>query len=156
MTERSTVNPWAAPDSPEPARPRRAAVFPGANVPPPPAPPPVYPPPPVPERRPSGLFPSTPHPTYREPYPAGGGAVAVGVLAGTVWMALLGVLGTHARGYVWWTVAAGIIGWGAALALARFGDRGVAVGVALACAIGVAISFVVVTVEWTAGHWLLW
>jgi len=30
------------------------------------------------------------------------------------------------------------------------------VGVAVACAVGVAVSFVVVTVEWTQGNWLLW
>ena len=58
--------------------------------------------------------------------------------------------------YVWWSVAAGCLGWLAAVALARFGDRGVAVGVAVACAVGVAVSFVVVTVEWAQGNWLLW
>ncbi len=106
--------------------------------------------------RPSGLFPAAPRPTWREGYPAGPGAVAIGVLAGTVWMALLGVLGTTARSYVWWTIAAGLLGGWAALALARLGDRGVAAGVALACGIGVTVSFVVVTVHWVGGHWLLW
>jgi hypothetical protein len=71
-------------------------------------------------------------------------------------MALLGVLGSDARGYVWWSVAAGCLGWLASVALARFGDRGVAVGVAVACAVGVAVGFVVVTVEWAQGNWLLW
>jgi hypothetical protein len=108
-------------------------------------------------RRPSGLFPDRSRPTYREPHQAGGAPIAIGVLAGTVWMALLGVLGTSARSYLWWTVAAGVLGWAAALLLARLGDRGVAVGVALACAIGVAIGFVVVTLHWaTDGYWLLW
>jgi hypothetical protein len=118
--------------------------------------PPVAPPRPLPSPAPSGLFPTRTRPTYREAYPASGWAIAIGVLAGTVWMALLGVLASSGRAYVWWTVAAGVLGGLVAAALARLGDRGVAVGVALACAIGVAISFIVVTVRWVNGDWLLW
>ena len=173
MSEPGTASPWAAPDSPEPAASRHVALpalrpqppspqppspLPPSPQPPSPQPPRTQPPPPppFPHHRVTGFIPSGHRPTYREPYPAGGLAVALGVLGGTVWMALLGVLGGTARGYVWWTVAAGVLGGLASVALSRFGDRGVAVGVALACAIGVAIGFAVVTVEWMNGHWLLW
>jgi hypothetical protein len=71
-------------------------------------------------------------------------------------MALLGVLGTTARAYVWWSIAAGLLGWAGSVALAKYGDRGVAAGVAMACAIGVTVSFIVVTAHWVGGHWLLW
>jgi len=161
MSGRSTADPWAAPDDPEPPRHPHVAAFAGTRRPPAAGAPglPGYPRPTpgqLPQHRSSGLFPAPTRPTYREAYPAGAGAVALGILAGTVWMALLGVLGSTARGYVWWSVAAGCLGWLAAVALSRFGDRGVAVGVAIACAVGVAVSFVVVTIEWAQGNWLLW
>ncbi len=110
----------------------------------------------LPGPAPSGLFPTATRPSYREALRVGGWAVAIGVLAGTAWMGLFAVLGSSGRAYVWWTVTAGVLGALAAAALARLGDRGVAVGVALACAIGVTISFIVVTVRWVGGDWLLW
>jgi hypothetical protein len=136
---------------------RRPLVTPPGPYPPRVGPPPGQPawaPPIAPAR--SGLFPTPPHPTWRESFRAGGWAIVIGVLAGTVWMALLAALASTARSYVWWTVAAGVLGGLAAAALARLGDRGVATGVALACAIGVTISFIVVTVRWAGGDWLLW
>jgi hypothetical protein len=143
---------FARPQPPGPQPPGRQPGFPGAPAGFSAAPTAGYP-----QYRPSGLFPAPSRPVYREPFPAGGAAIAVGVLAGTVWMALLGVLGTSARSYVWWTVAAGVLGLLGALLLARLGDRGVAVGAALACAIGVAIGFLVVAVHWANdGYWLLW
>jgi len=107
---------------------------------------------------PSGLFPSgPPRPTFREPHPVRSGAVAIGTGAGALWMLLFGLIdASTARGYAWWTVAAGIAGWLAALVLARLGDRGVAVGVAVSTALGVAIAGSVVFAHFVTGHWLLW
>ena len=39
---------------------------------------------------------------------------------------------------------------------AWFGDRGVAVGIAVSAAVGVAVAAIVVTVRWVGGNWLLW
>lgn len=107
---------------------------------------------------PSGLFPSSapPRPTYREPHPVRLGEVTLGGAAGTLWMMLIGLLSSGARGYVWWTISAGILAWGSALALARWGMRGIATGVALTSGLGVSIAFVVVIQHWAVGHWLLW
>ncbi len=83
-------------------------------------------------------------------------AVAAGTGAGLLWILLAGVLAHSARGYVWATVLAGVIGAAVSMVLARFGDRGVAVGVALASGFGVAIAMTVVIARWLAGQWLLW
>jgi hypothetical protein len=108
-------------------------------------------------RTPSGLFPSgPPRPTYREPHPVRGSMVAFGVGAGALWMLLFGLVASTARGYAWWTISAGITAWLAAAVLARFGDRGVAVGVAASTALGVAIAGAVVFARFIGGHWLLW
>jgi len=108
-------------------------------------------------RTPSGLFPSgPPRPTYREPHPVRGSMIAFGAGAGALWMLLFGLVASTARGYVWWTISAGIAAWLAALVLARAGDRGVAVGVAASTALGVAIAGSVVFVRFIGGHWLLW
>ncbi len=154
---------WSAPDRP-------VAAGPAAIPPPPPQritlPPGMRPPAvaathtwpgPGSGRLPSGLFPSgPPRPTYREPHPATLGAVAVGGAAGTLWMALIGLLATTARQYVWWTIVAGLIAWVSALALARWGLRGVAAGVALTSGLAVSIAGVIVTLHWIGGYWLLW
>jgi hypothetical protein len=71
-------------------------------------------------------------------------------------MALFGLLAGTARAYAWWTVAAGITAWLSALALARFGLRGVAVGVAMTSGLAVALAGVIVTEHWIGGHWVLW
>jgi hypothetical protein len=108
-------------------------------------------------RAPSGLFPSGPaRPTYREPHPTRLGEVTLGGAAGTLWMVLIGLLSSSARGYIWWTTTAGLIAWGSALVLARWGLRGVAAGVALTSGIGVSIAVVVVIEHWAGGNWLLW
>jgi hypothetical protein len=80
----------------------------------------------------------------------------VGGAAGTLWMALFGLLASTARAYAWWTVAAGAVAWVAAFALARFGLRGVAVGVALASGLALALAGVIVTEHWVGGNWVLW
>jgi len=108
-------------------------------------------------RTPSGLFPSgPPRPTYREPHPARGGMIALGAGAGALWMLLFGLVASTGRGYAWWTISAGIAAWLGAFVLARYGDRGVAVGVAASTALGVAIAGAVVFADFIGGHWLLW
>jgi hypothetical protein len=103
------------------------------------------------------LIPSgPPRPIYREPGAVRSGAVAAGAGSAALWMLLFGLLATTARSYAWLSFGAGIAAWLAALVLARLGDRGVAVGAAVSTAVGVAIAGIVVTAQWSAGHWLLW
>src|SRR5947209_4340936 len=112
-------------------------------------------PPPAAARRPP--YPAGwPRPVFREPYPVRGGAVALGMVGGGLWMMLFGLLATSARGYAWISIIAGLIAWGIALVLARLGDRGAAVGVAMSVAVGVSIAAIVIGVRWAHGTWLLW
>jgi hypothetical protein len=106
---------------------------------------------------PSGLFPSgPPRPIYREPLPVRPGAVALGVVAGLLWMMLFGLLASTARGYAWLTIGSGVLAWLVALLLVRLGDRGAAVGVALSVGFGLAVVAVMTISRATAGQWLLW
>ncbi|OLB77242.1 MAG: hypothetical protein AUI14_16710 [Actinobacteria bacterium 13_2_20CM_2_71_6] len=108
-------------------------------------------------RAPGGLFPAgPPRPIYREPGPVRLGPLAAGAGSAALWMLLFGLLASTARSYAWLTFGAGAAAWVSALVLSRFGDRGVAVGVALSGAVGVAIAGIVVTARWAGGHWLLW
>jgi hypothetical protein len=105
----------------------------------------------------SGLFPSgPPRPIFREPFPVRGGAVALGMVFGGLWIMLFGLLASDAGGYVWVTIIAGLVASLVALLLARMGDRGAAVGVAMATGVGVAIAMIVLVVRWVSGDWLLW
>jgi hypothetical protein len=108
-------------------------------------------------RMPSGLFPSgPPRPIYRESFPIRGGAVALGIVGGGLWMMLFGLLASNARGYAWISIIAGFVAWAVALLLARMGDRGAAVGVAMSAAVGLSIAAMVIAVRWAGGDWLLW
>jgi hypothetical protein len=109
-------------------------------------------------QQPSGLFPSgPPRPTYREPYPVRGTAVAAGLSAAALWMLVFGLLAGGVRAYAWWTVFAGAVGWVVALGLARFGDRGVAVGVAISTGLALSIAATAVAVQWgNSGDWPMW
>jgi hypothetical protein len=108
-------------------------------------------------RWPGGLIPAgPPRPIYREPLPARFGPIMAGAGVAGLWLLLFGLLATTARGYAWLTFGSGAVAWLAALVLARFGDRGVAIGVAISAAVGVAIAGIVVTAAWSQGHWLLW
>jgi hypothetical protein len=96
---------------------------------------------------------------YREPLPVRSGPVWAGLGVGALWMllfALQAATSGSGRGYVWLTVAGGVLAWCVSLLLAKLGDRGVAVGVALASGIGVAIAGLVVAIEAFSGHWLPW
>ncbi|WP_346124312.1 hypothetical protein [Micromonospora coerulea] len=114
---------------------------------------------PPPVRTPSGLFPSGPptRPSWREPYPVTGAGVAAGGATATVWLLLFGLLGRDVASYAWWTLIAGGLAWLAAVVLVRFGDRGVATGVAIVTAGGWSIAAAVVAVRWAqSGNWPLW
>lgn len=107
---------------------------------------------------PSGLFPSgPPRPTYREPHPVRAGGVLAGLGAGLCWVLLFGLLGGDLRGHLWWTVAASGAAWLVALALARYGDRGTAVGVTLAAGAGWTVTGGLIALYWSVtGGFPLW
>ncbi|WP_238016358.1 hypothetical protein KZZ52_57930 [Dactylosporangium sp. AC04546] len=106
--------------------------------------------------RPPVFVVNQPRPTYREPLPVRSPMVTAGAAVGAAWMLLFGLLAGSARGYIWLTLIAGILAWGASAVLARFGDRGVAVGVAMASGVAVAIAGIVVGYRMAGGDWVLW
>ncbi|WP_197087530.1 hypothetical protein [Micromonospora sp. HK10] len=113
---------------------------------------------PVP-RAPSGLFPAGApmRPVWREPHPVTGAGVAVGAVTAFAWLLLFGLLGRDVPGYAWWTLIGGTLAWLAAAALVRYGDRGVATGIAIVTAGGWSIAAAVVAVRWAqSGNWPLW
>lgn len=109
-------------------------------------------------RVPSGLFPAgPPRPTYREPHPVRLGSVVAAIGAGGAWLVLFTLLGTGLAGRTWWLFVAGLLSWAAALVLARYGDRGVAVGLALITGLGWTVAAGVVTLYWVVTtDWPLW
>ncbi|SNT64974.1 hypothetical protein SAMN05421812_11956 [Asanoa hainanensis] len=83
--------------------------------------------------------------------------MASGAGAGAVWLLAFGVLDSTVNGYAYWTLLAGGIAALVALVLAKVGDRGVAVGLAAATALGWSIATIVVVVTWLSrGDWPLW
>lgn len=73
------------------------------------------------------------------------------------WLLLLGLLGRDLASYTWWTVLAAGTAWLVALGLTRFGDRGVAAGIAIVTSAAVSIAAVLVGVRWgETGDWPLW
>jgi hypothetical protein len=115
----------------------------------------AHPNPPV---QPSGLFPTgPPRRTYREPHPVRTGGVLGGLAAGSGWLLLFTLLGDDLPGRVWWAVATGGAAWLVAVGLARHGDRGAAVGVALATGAGWTVAGGLVALSWAlTGDWPLW
>ena len=108
-------------------------------------------------RVPSGLFPSgSLRPTYREPHRARAGMAFAGGGVAATWLLLIGLRASSARGYAWLTIAASAVSGLVAVVLARFGDRGAAVGVAIATGFGLAIAMGVVTERWIMTGWPLW
>jgi hypothetical protein len=85
------------------------------------------------------------------------GRVLAGFAAGAGWTALFALLGSDLASHVWWTAVAGAAAWLAALALARYGDRGAAVGLAVAVAVAWVAGAGTVTLYWSVtGDWPLW
>jgi hypothetical protein len=77
-----------------------------------------------------------------------------GVAAG--WLLLIGLLASSARMYAWLTIGAAAVAGVVAGLLARSGDRGVAVGVAVSTGFGLAIAMSVVVQRWIVTGWPLW
>ncbi|MGH3731654.1 MAG: hypothetical protein ACRDTU_23345, partial [Micromonosporaceae bacterium] len=102
-----------------------------------------------------GYFRRPPRPTYREPHPVRGAAVWAGVGATFVWFLFwilaFASIAWNARSYAWSTIIAGLAAWGVAAALGRYGDRGVAVGVAATSAVAVGIAGLIVGVRHFGG-----
>ena len=110
-----------------------------------------------PMRAPSGLFPGHSRPTYREPHPVHAGPLLSGLGAGAVWIVLFGALGRDLASYAWWTLLAAVTAWAVAMVLSLIGDRGVAVGVALAAGLGMSIAMAFVGARWIDTYdWPLW
>lgn len=125
---------------------------------------PVSPAWPQPARTPSGLFPAGPpappapsRPTYREPHPVRRAALGSGAGAAAAWALFFGLLGRDLASYAWWTLIASGLAWLTALGLTRFGDRGVAAGIAIVTSAAVSIVAVLVGIRWAGtGDWPLW
>jgi hypothetical protein len=130
--------------------PAPASATPGSPV---PGPSPV-----PPARPPSGLFPGlASRPVYREPHPIAAAPVVAGVGCALLWFGLFGALAQDLAAYAWWTIVAAVTSWVVALVLTRFGDRGVAVGIALASGVGLSIALGLVGHRWmTTYDWPLW
>jgi hypothetical protein len=105
----------------------------------------------------SGLFPGHSHPIYREPHPVVAAPVLSGFGATLLWFALFGGLAHDLASYAWWTIVASITAWAMAIVLTVLGDRGVAVGIALASGLGLSIAVAFVGARWIDTYdWPLW
>ena len=108
--------------------------------------------------QPSGLFPGQPpRPEYREPHPVHAPPLLAGFGAAVLWFALFGGLGRDLVAYAWWTIVAAVTAWIGAAVLSQRGDRGAAVGVALASGFGLSIAMALVGARWISTYdWPLW
>ena len=84
------------------------------------------------------------------------GSLLAGAGVAAAWLLLIGLMATSARSYIWFTLAAAIVAWACAMVLMRFGDRGVAAGVALSTSVGVAVAAGLVVQQWATTGWPLW
>lgn len=85
------------------------------------------------------------------------GPLLAGLGGAVLWLALVGFLARDLRGYGWLTLLGALAGWGVAAVLARLGDRGAAVGVAIGIGAGWSVAVIAVAVRWgTTGDWPLW
>ncbi|WP_370467085.1 hypothetical protein, partial [Actinocatenispora comari] len=97
-----------------------------------------------------------PRPYYREPHPIRARSVWAGIGSTVVWFGMFAAISWSARAYAWSTLGAAALALLAAIALLRYGDRGVAVGVAATAGCCLGIAGIVVVVSAFTGHWLLW
>jgi hypothetical protein len=88
--------------------------------------------------------------------PVAGGKVAAGALVASLWMLLFALMSSGIRGYLWLSLSAGVSVAVAAAVLAKFGDRGVAVGAAVAASFGISVAMLVLIFRAFAGEWSLW
>ena len=108
-------------------------------------------------RPPSGLFPGPSRPVYREPHPITAASVLAGLGATLLWFGLFGGLAHGLAEYAWWTIVAAVTAWAVAFVLSILGDRGVAIGVAIAGGVGLSIAMAFVGARWiTTYDWPLW
>lgn len=167
---------WASPDNGDRAVPARPPYRPGGHAGPPPRPPAVPGGSPAPGqpggygyRQPPGSGPAWPRPgapwpqnpwpvrpTYREPHPVRSRPVWAGIGATVVWFGMAAAVSWSMLAYLWGAVLAAMLALGAAVLLARIGDRGVAAGVAGTTGVGLGIPGIIVLANAIAGHWLLW
>lgn len=120
-------------------------------------PPPGWRVPPVVHSHPGRLPPGPQRPRYREPHPVRMGGLLAGIGGGTAWLLLFGLFGADLRGYLWYTAVAAVVAWLVAALLTRLGDRGVAAGIAMSTAIGLAVAAGSAAVNWArAGDWPMW
>jgi hypothetical protein len=129
----------------------RQAIWPAAET-----PPPGWLPASVDARPP--MLPTVPtRPTYREAHPIGVAPLLAGMGATLIWFALFGSIGRDLFSYAWWTVVAAVSAWVVALVLTLFGDRGVAVGVALIAGGGLSVAGAFVLARWIGTNdWPMW
>lgn len=105
---------------------------------------------------PSGLFPSDAHrPRFREPHPVRIPAVLVAAAMTFAGQVLVALFATSARSLLALLVTATLIAGAVAGVLLRFGDRGAAVGVALAATMGGCVAAAVALVRWLTVGWPL-
>jgi len=97
-------------------------------------------------------------PTYREPHPVRPDAAAIGGIAALAWYIAFVFVGAGSlSASTWWGLLAGAIAWAVALVLVRFGDRGVATGIAIVTAVCWGVTTFAVGLRWvTSGDWPLW
>jgi hypothetical protein len=80
-----------------------------------------------------------------------------GLGATALWFGLFGGLAHELVSYAWWTLAAAVSAWAVALVLTLLGNRGAAVGIAIASGLGLSISVGLVASRWiTTYDWPLW
>ncbi|GLY05161.1 MULTISPECIES: hypothetical protein [Actinoplanes] len=113
------------------------------------APPAGYLPPPqrpLPQSAPFAVPP--PRPVYREVHRVTALPVLAGLAGTTAWFVLFGALGGSLMSYAWWTIGAAASAWLVAVVLSLLGDRGVAVGIAVASGFGLSLAMVFVALRW--------
>jgi hypothetical protein len=74
--------------------------------------------------------------------------VLTGAGATAAWLLMAALFATSAATYIWYTLTAAVISAGVAGGLMRYGDRGVATGVALTTALGASLAVGLLVLRW--------